>query len=244
MKSRNKNIIVIILFSIAMAALESAVVVYLRALYYPDDFTVAFKLVDEKIVLIEIIREAATLCMIWSIGYLTSKTRYERLPYFLLCFAVWDIFYYVWLKIFLDWPASLFDWDILFLIPFTWLGPVLSPVICSLTMIILAAVLLRSKHEIKISKTSIGLLVSGSLLILYTYLFDYGNLLLTNDLLSDYANLLQNKKFTTLASAYVPVKYNWGIFWVGELLIISAIINLCIKTNPLHLQTTQSLHVT
>jgi hypothetical protein len=230
MKSTKNTIAVIIIFSIAMAALESAVVVYLRALYYPEGFTVVFKLINEKIVLIEITREVATLIMIWSVAYLTSKTRYERLPYFLLCFAVWDIFYYIWLKVFIDWPSSFFEWDILFLIPFTWLGPVLSPVICSLTMIVLSFVLLHPANEIKITATSKALLTLGSLLILYTFLFDYGKLIIQNELLADYANLLHNKKFIQLATAYLPRDYNWTGFWLGEILIAIAILQLYLKS--------------
>src|SRR5688500_17119590 len=92
-----KTIAVITIFSIAMAALESAVVVYLRALYYPNGFTVAFKLIDKQILLIEILRETATIIMIWAVAYLTGRKCYDRLAYFLLCFAIWDIFYYIWL---------------------------------------------------------------------------------------------------------------------------------------------------
>ncbi len=44
-------------FAIAMAALEGAVVVYLRALYYPGEFTVAFRVIDEKILLVELVRD-------------------------------------------------------------------------------------------------------------------------------------------------------------------------------------------
>ena len=225
MKPIYKTILVVIIFSIAMAALESSVVVYLRAIYYSDGFTVAFKLIDQKILMVELLRELATLVMIWAVAYLTGKNRYERLAYFLLCFAVWDIFYYVWLKVFIDWPSSIFEWDILFLIPFTWLGPVLSPVICSVTMIVLAVVILRTS-DVKISNLSMAMLAMGSLLILYTYLFDYGVILWQNDLVSDYANLLRNEKFITVASAYVPVSYNWGVFWVGELVIGIGIVRI------------------
>ena len=42
-----------------------------------------------------------------------------------MAFGIWDIFYYVFLKIIYDWPKSLFDWDILFLIPLPWWGPVI-----------------------------------------------------------------------------------------------------------------------
>src|SRR6185369_2332457 len=126
MKANRKTLLVVIGFSIAMAALESAVVVYLRALYYPDGFNVAMKLIDQKILLIEIAREAATVVMLLGVGWLAGNNLKDRFAYFLLSFAVWDIFYYLWLKVFIDWPSSLLEWDILFLIPFTWLGPVLA----------------------------------------------------------------------------------------------------------------------
>ena len=65
-----------------------------------------------------------------------------RLAVFLISFAVWDVFYYVWLKVILNWPASLFDWDILFLIPTLWAGPTLAPLLTSALMCVIAAILL------------------------------------------------------------------------------------------------------
>lgn len=220
------KIMQLVIFSIAMAALESAVVVYLRVLYYADGFTIAFKLIDPHILLIEIVREIATLVMLLSVACLSAQERRHRFPYFLVCFAVWDIFYYAWLKIFIDWPASFFDWDILFLLPITWLGPVLSPIICSLTMLLLATVCLQRTHPIKstiLSKTLLGI---GSVLILFTYLKDYGNLLLKNELLFDYLHLLENEKFILASSSYLPENYNWPIFWLGEFVIGCAIVQL------------------
>jgi len=69
----------------------------------------------------------------------------QRLAYFLIIFATWDIFFYLWLKVLLNWPSSVLDWDILFLIPLTWAGPVLAPLITSLTMLLVAALFLTSK---------------------------------------------------------------------------------------------------
>jgi len=60
----------------------------------------------------------------------------------MVIFAIWDIFYYVWLKVLLDWPASIMDWDILFLIPRTWASPVLCPILISLTLLLLAIIIL------------------------------------------------------------------------------------------------------
>jgi hypothetical protein len=218
MNKAARTILWVCVFSIAMAALESAVVVYLRALYYPDGFSVAFRLIDESIVKVELLRELATLVMLFSVGYLAGKTFNERMAYFLLSFAIWDIFYYAWLKVLIDWPASVFEWDILFLIPFTWLGPVWAPLVCSLTMIALALVLLS--HSRKVSPWVWSLLLGGSFLILFTFMKDYAALLVDNGLMSEYPTLLQNEDFVRLASAFFPDAYSWIIFWIGETLLI------------------------
>jgi hypothetical protein len=217
MKPVWKKIFVVGMFSIAMAALESAVVVYLRALYYPGAFTVAFKLIDKHILGVEILRELATLMMLGTVGYLCGKNFRERFAWFLISFAVWDIAYYAWLKILIDWPSSWFEWDILFLIPFTWLGPVLAPVICSLSMIVLAWSILRKDREVPPLVWTF--VITGSAIILFTFLRDYGALLLNSDFMRDYPDLLSNSEFLKVASGYLPKAYSWGIFWVGELLI-------------------------
>lgn len=222
MNTSGKTFGVVCLFSIAMAALESAVVVYLRALYYPDGFSVAFKIIDESIVRVELLRELATLVMLVTLGYLAGRNFKERMAYFLLSFAVWDIFYYAWLKVLISWPSSLLEWDILFLIPFTWLGPVLAPVICSITMIALALVLLRGSRPIIPAVWS--LLIGGSILILYTFTEDYGRLIIGNGFLDDYPLLLQNEDFIRIASAYMPQAFNWMVFAIGEFILVMGIV--------------------
>ena len=209
------------IFSVAMAALESAVVVYLRALYYPDGFSVAFRLIDEHIIQVELLRELATLIMLVSVGYLAGKNFAERMAYFLLSFAVWDIFYYAWLKVLIDWPASIMEWDILFLIPFTWLGPVLAPILCSLTMILLALVLLRNQRAV--SPLVWTFLIGGSLLILYTFMEDYGRLIIANGFVDDYPLLLQNEDFLNIASGFLPQSFSWFIFAMGEMLLLAGV---------------------
>jgi hypothetical protein len=166
-------------------------------------------------------RELATLVMLLAVGYLAGTNFNQRLAYFLLSFAVWDIFYYVWLKVFINWPASLLEWDILFLIPFTWLGPVLAPILCSITMIAFAFVLLNTSH--RVSREAWLLITSGCLFILYTFMEDYGRLIIHNGFINDYANLLQNQEFLRIASHYVPSSYNWLLFILGELLLLAGI---------------------
>lgn len=221
-----KTIFWLSIFSIAMALLESAVVVYLRALYYPDEFTVALKLIDERILFTELLRELATIVMLAGIAVLSGKNFIQRFAYFLFCFAVWDIFYYVWLKLLIDWPSSVFTWDILFLIPITWLGPVLAPLLCSATMIAFSFILLKieqRRERVLFTLNHWLLLLMGASLILYTFIYDYSKLIIQNNLLADLAGIMQSEKFITLASTLIPTFYNWPLFLIGESILILAI---------------------
>ena len=129
-------------FGVAMAYLESAVVVYLREIYYPEGFQFPIKIIPAKMGLIEIGREAATLVMLLAVAFIAAKSRWARFAFFMFLFGVWDIWYYIWLKVFLNWPQSLLTWDLLFLIPVPWVGPVLAPIIVSISLIVGALVIL------------------------------------------------------------------------------------------------------
>ena len=142
-----QRLLIAVAFSMAFGYIESAVVVYLRALFHPNGFTFPMEVFDatpeaKRLMLTEVGREAATLALILTGAWLFGNIRQERIAYFLIIFAVWDIFYYVWLKVLLDWPATLLDWDILFLIPMVWASPVLCPVLVSLAMFAFAVAIL------------------------------------------------------------------------------------------------------
>ncbi len=150
--SQFKRLAMAIAFSIAFAYIESAVVVYLRALFYPDGFTFPLAMFDltalgKSLTVTEIGREAATLVLIVTAAWLFGRNRQERAAYFLLIFAVWDLFYYVWLKVLLDWPASIMDWDVLFLIPTLWASAVLYPVLVAAVMFLFAVAVLRRSAQ-------------------------------------------------------------------------------------------------
>ena len=104
--STTKKITWLTLFSIAMGFMETAVVIYLRKIYYPSGFQFPLIPVDTNVALVEFLREAATLIMLLAIGILTGKTASQKFAYFIFCFAIWDIAYYVFLKILLNWPAT------------------------------------------------------------------------------------------------------------------------------------------
>jgi len=141
------RVCIALIFSISLGYFEAAVVVYLRAIFYPDGFTFPLEVFSidplfKRLCITEVGREAASLILIVTAAWLFGSNRRQRVSYFLIIFAVWDIFYYVWLKVLLDWPATIMDWDILFLIPMTWASPVLAPVLCSLLMLLFAIVIL------------------------------------------------------------------------------------------------------
>jgi hypothetical protein len=147
LKTTFKIFLIVVVFGIAFGYIEAAVVVYLRQIFHPNGFTFPMTVfgidaISRRILLTEIGREVATAVLIFTGAWLFGHNRQQRVAYFMIIFAVWDIFYYVWLKVLLDWPASLMDWDILFLIPVTWASPILYPVLISLTLIAFAVVIL------------------------------------------------------------------------------------------------------
>ncbi len=126
----------VVVFAAAMAWVESAVVFYLRTMidriepYQPEPLPLIGSLGP-----VELAREAATLIMLFTVGLLAGRNWRSRLGYAALAFGVWDIFYYVFLKVMCGWPHSIWDWDILFLLPLPWWGPVLAPVLIACLMI-------------------------------------------------------------------------------------------------------------
>jgi hypothetical protein len=127
----------VVLFALAMAWVESAVVFYLRTMIHRIEPYQVHPLPEfGGLAPAELVRELATLIMLGTVGWLAGTTRRARLGYALIAFGVWDIFYYVFLKVLTGWPHSLLDWDILFLLPLPWWGPVLAPMAIASLMIL------------------------------------------------------------------------------------------------------------
>lgn len=208
-----RNIFWLIVFSIAMGFLETAVVVYLRELYYPNGFSFPLMIMDARVAIVELLREAATVVMLVGIGMLTGQSFNQRFAFFLSSFAIWDIFYYVFLWILLGWPESVLTWDILFLIPVPWIGPVLAPCLISITMLILAAVLVyrdSSSQNNKLKLLEWSFLLAGSFVVIASWTWDY---LAFN----------QGKDSAIAISTYVPMAYNWYVFAAGEGILLTGI---------------------
>lgn len=235
MKSENHNtikyFIITGIFGIAMGFLEAIVVVYLREIYYPTGFEFPLTLLSPKMISIEWLREITTIIMLAMIGILAGKDKLEKLLFFLYAFAIWDITYYLGLKIILNWPESLLTWDILFLIPVPWLGPVLAPIICSITMIFFAISLIYLKEKgfsVKINIYQWTFIIIGAVLIFLSFIWDYSKIIVENKFLLEFFNLATNEEFIKLSSQYKPTYFNWFIFIIGEILILFTVIYLLI----------------
>ncbi len=146
--------IALLLFGTAFGYLEAAVVSYLRFLHEPvrrrfyrdrppgDLFPLltrqqvaATDPQQQRIALIEIGREAATIVMLAATALAIATDVGQWAAAFVIAFGTWDITFYLFLKMLLDWPASPFTWDILFIIPVPWVSPVLAPILVSGAMI-------------------------------------------------------------------------------------------------------------
>ena len=216
----------LIIFAVAMGLLEAIVVVYVRELYYPEGFAFPLQALPARLITIEIIRELCTLLMLGSISWLSGKTLLQRLSVFLFTFGVWDIIYYIGLKLFLGWPESVLTWDILFLIPITWIGPVLAPIICSIVMILMAILFqwFHIKKELtEIKRTELKLMIAGAAIIFFTFTYDFGMLILEGDFISNFFTLPENPNFINAMIEYVPTHFMWEIFASGILLILIGI---------------------
>jgi len=188
-----------------MAYVESAVVVYLRAIYYPQGFASPLAPLPPHMVAIEIGREAATLVMLLGVAMLAGRERWERFPAFCVSFGIWDLFYYVWLWLLLRWPPSLLTWDVLFLIPVPWTGPVLAPVIVSVLLVVGGLLLWRKGARGEPVRFPIPLRIlalAGALLVLSSFVLD----------------------FRLVLRQMEPPPFRWGLFGTGVSLGVVALV--------------------
>jgi hypothetical protein len=228
----NRILPLVLIFSVAMGYLESAVVVYIRELYYPDGFSFPLRLMSGRVVVTELFRELATLVMLLGIGFMAGRSRLQRFGAFVFSFGIWDIFYYVFLKMILDWPESMLTWDILFMLPTTWTGPVLAPAINALTMVVFGAGIFifesRPGHP-GISGREWWLIAAGSAIVLSAYMQDYIRFVHAElnwheaFFPSDFDRLIQ------VSTHYIPGWFNWWLWGAGQLLLAVAVASYLIR---------------
>ncbi|MGH9664293.1 MAG: hypothetical protein ACRD9L_07715, partial [Bryobacteraceae bacterium] len=206
----------LILLGVSFGYVEAAIVVYLRTIYTPvrarlhPEVPAAdlFPLITpqqlaaegaavQRLLPIELVREAATLVMLMAAGLAVARNGRQWVAAFAVAMGVWDVFFYVFLKVLIGWPASLFTWDILFLIPAPWASPVLAPVLVALSMAGGGLAVLRVESAGAVfhatGKHWLGLFV-GAAIILVSFLWDA----------------------PSLVAGGTPRSFPWFVFAVGE----------------------------
>jgi hypothetical protein len=203
----------VVFYAMAMAWVESAVVFYLRSMIHRIEPYQADPLpMFGGFAAVELPRELATLVMLFAVGALAGRTWRARIGYTAIAFGVWDIFYYVFLKIICGWPHSLLDWDILFLLPLPWWGPVIAPVLVAFLMIVWGS--LASQYEppaAPLRQTWAAWLLNffGSALALYVFMFDA--------MTAAHHGL---KSIRTM----LPTQFHWSLFLLALLLMTSPLL--------------------
>jgi hypothetical protein len=167
--------LVVLAYAIAMGYLEAAVVVYLRDLLTGLGPAPAASAAFSHLATTEMLRELATLAMIATVGWLAGRSGLERFAWAAVIFGVWDIVYYAGLYVITGWPPSLGTWDVLFLVPATWVGPIWAPVAVSVALVLgglLAAERLRAGYRIEVRPLPLAAALGGALLVVVSFLVD------------------------------------------------------------------------
>ncbi len=177
----------VIIFSIAFAWVESAVVVYLREIYFDGEFSFPLtviweggKHVVDPLVRIEFGREIATIIILIAVGWITGRNKFQKFCFFMIAFGTWDIFYYIWLFVMVGWPESLMTWDLLFYVPLPWVGPVITPILIAITMVVAGSLIIyfdEKGYEIRWRWYDMGIELICALVMIIAFCWDWKNIL-------------------------------------------------------------------
>jgi hypothetical protein len=210
----------VVVFAIGMAWVESASVYYLRLQVDRIEPYQANPLPMHGVLgQVELVREAATLVMLATLGLLAGRSITAGLSYAAIAFGVWDIFYYLFLRLMTGWPRSLLDWDILFLIPVPWWGPVLAPVSIAALMIVAGTLASRDNYDhapSPLARTLWRLQCLGTALALYVFM----------------ADSLRALSRGLDMTAMLPTVFNWALFWLAWALMAAAVAETAWRMRP------------
>jgi hypothetical protein len=197
----------LIAFGIAFGFLEAAVVVYLRVIGQPVRAAAGiapnelFPLIRieqigsyMRIVRIEAMREAATIVMLVSIALAATRDARTWLAAFSLAFGAWDLAFYASLRIMTGWPASLGNWDLLFLLPVPWTGPVLAPSIVAASLVA-GGILALMRQPPRVDRMAWMLLLAGGVIVFVSFIWEWRD----------------------VVAGSMPKNFPWMIFAAGEL---------------------------
>jgi hypothetical protein len=205
--------LLVVLFGAAMAWMEAATVVYLRMLVgrvnpYQLNPLPRFDALGHT----ELVRELATLLMLLAVGWLAGRNGRTRLCYSLIAFGVWDILYYVFLAVIVGWPQSLLDWDVLFLLPLPWWGPVIAPVLIAGLMIV-GGTMVTQLGDARFWPRRWALAMNAAGIVLALGVF-----------MQDSLRALAGGEAAVRAA--LPTRFNWPWFGVALLLMSAALLDL------------------
>jgi hypothetical protein len=226
LQSWRQRALALVLFAIAFGYVEATVVVYLRDLSYPvrvgyypatssaDLFPIPtpqeLRTADRgelwQLVRVEIPREAATLVMLAAVAWTLGTGAMARLAAFGLVFGTWDLAFYGFLKILIGWPVSLLTWDLLFLLPVPWSGPVLAPMIISCSMVGGAILVLRQEacgRSVRFGALHWASLFLGATIIIISFTWHY----------------------QTLLAGQMPRPYHWPLLVLGDAVGLGALLH-------------------
>ena len=215
--SLKTKVIVLVLFAVAFGYLEAAIVIYLRSIcqpiraeVYPDqppDGLFPVITLDQltrrgtecaRLLYIELGRELSTLMMLATVAWGACRSRREWVAMFALMFGVWDVFFYVFLRLLIGWPPSLWEWDLLFLLPVIWAGPVLAPVLVSAGLIVAGAWVLVREGTGRPYQAPLACwtgIIAGGAIVVVAFCWDWRN----------------------VAAGNMPHPFNWWLFGLGLL---------------------------
>ncbi len=186
-KDASMGWILVVIFALAFAWVESAVVVYLRKIYFDGVFKFPLLVVWEEgkhivdpLIRIEFGREIATVVILVAVGWLAGKNKLQKFCYFMIAFGIWDIFYYFWLYIMVGWPESLMTWDLLFYVPLPWVGPVITPVLIAMALVGAGSLIVyydKKGYVIRWRWYDMAIEFSCGLLLIAAFCWDWKNIL-------------------------------------------------------------------
>jgi hypothetical protein len=208
-----KRWIMVMIYAVTMAWVEAAAVYYLRTLvrridpYQADPLPIASGLGEA-----ELVRELATLIMLFAVGWLAGATWRSRFGYMSIAFGTWDIFYYVFLRMMTGWPKSLSNWDVLFLIPLPWWGPVWAPISIALLMILWGSFVTQfGPPHVSVGLKPVLFGAVGIGLALFVFMADA---IRTAD------------RGTEALRTMLPDRFNWPLFVVAQVLMALPVVDV------------------
>jgi len=198
-----------------MAWMEAATVFYIRSLvgriepYQPEPLPIHGALGN-----VELVREAATLVMLVAVGWLAGRTWRQRAGYAAIAFGIWDVFYYVFLVPISGWPNTLLDWDILFLLPLPWWGPVIAPVSIAVLLIVWGTIATQASDR-----------VAENMNARWTWaLAGIGAVIALGVFMTDALRVLPDGREAILR--VLPAAFNWPLFSIGLMLMATPVAHL------------------